>query len=155
MLHLVRHPQRMKIEPHRMPGIFVARSLAPCATDALVVPGGACFSDELVYQPGLDQSTALLEELKVPEVTFRSWNPFRSYTAAAIVCGVGAAPRWQDARVLAVGLPALELTYLADLVGQGGAVVRTRSFVVLYCNFRSLNLPFWGLLGCLKRQLKV
>ena len=126
-LYLVRRPERMKIEPHRrMRGLFVA-SLTLGTSDILVVPGGACFAHETVYQPGLDQGRAELEELQVPEVTFRSWNPFCSYIAAAIVNGISAAPKWKDARVLAVGLPALELTYLSDLVGKGGAVVRTRS----------------------------
>ena len=120
-LDMVRRPRRTKLLQHRLPRVFVA-SLGTQG-DVLVVPGATAWSDDTIVQPD-EASQAMLEQLNVPEATFRRWNPFRSHIAAAMIGGVGTTPSWKGERVLVLAMDAsaMNLSFYADLVGEGGAV---------------------------------
>ena len=120
ILDLIRRAERMRIEKHRIPGAFIATS---CENrQFLVVPGAKAWDEEHLYQPDV-ASQDKLKQLQISEATFRSWNPFRSHIAAAIVGGIGKIPEWKGQRLFAVNMSAVELSFVADLVGEGGAVI--------------------------------
>ena len=119
-LDLIRRAERMRIEKHRIPGVFIATASSG-SRQFLVVPGATAWDQEHLYQPDA-ASQDTLSQVQISEATFRSWNPFRSHLAAAIVGGVGKTPKWKGQRLFAVNMSASDLSFVADLVGEGGAV---------------------------------
>ncbi|CAE7639032.1 NOP1 [Symbiodinium sp. CCMP2456] len=119
-LDLIRRAERMRIAKHRIPGVFIATS---CENNrVLVVPGAKAWDQEHLHQPDV-ASQDTLKQLQISDATFRTWSPFRSHIAAAIVCGISKTPKWKGERLFAVNMSAAELSFLADLVGEGGAVI--------------------------------
>ncbi|CAJ1364551.1 unnamed protein product [Effrenium voratum] len=61
--------------------------------------------------------------LDLASAEFRIWSPFRCVLAACLVAGLGGMPVCPKARVICVDFPALEVSFVAEIVGPEGEVI--------------------------------
>ena len=106
-------------EPHRHPGIFVARG---GKEDLLVTknltPGEAVYGEKRVSveAPAGDDGAAT-------KVEYRVWNPFRSKLAAGVLGGLDEIYMRPGAKVLYLGAASgTTVSHVADIVGPTGNV---------------------------------
>lgn len=103
----------MVIEPHRLEGVFIARS---GAKDVLVTknltPGESVYGEKRISV-----------DVGETKVEYRTWNPFRSKLAAAILGGVEAIHIKPGAKVLYLGAASgTTVSHVSDIVGPEGLV---------------------------------
>jgi len=105
------------IEPHRHPGIFIARG---AKEDMLVTvnitPGEKVYGEKLIEIEEKDGEIAKKKE-------YRQWNPFRSKLAASVLGGVKEIYMQPGSKVLYLGAASgTTVSHVADIVGPEGAV---------------------------------
>jgi rRNA 2'-O-methyltransferase fibrillarin len=104
---------KVEIVPHRFPGIFIARS---SKEDALVTrnltPGKDVYGEKRISVEEGDK-----------KVEYRTWNPFRSKIAAAILGGPKDIYIAPGKKVLYLGAASgTSVSHVADIVGMEGVV---------------------------------
>jgi len=114
------------IEPHRHPGVFVARG---GKEDLLVTknltPGESVYGEKRISvdspaTPGLDGNSDPIPNTKTE---YRVWNPFRSKLAAGILGGLDDIFVRPGAKVLYLGAASgTSVSHVADIVGPTGTV---------------------------------
>lgn len=103
----------MAIEPHRFPGVFVARGKEDALCTLNLNPGKAVYGEKLIKVDGPDGT----------KVEYRVWNPFRSKLAAAILGGVGNIWMGPGSKVLYLGAASgTSVSHVSDIVGPTGVV---------------------------------
>ena len=113
-------------EPHRHPGVFVARG---GKEDLLVTknltPGESVYGEKRISvdspaTPGLDGNSDPIPNTKIE---YRVWNPFRSKLAAGILGGLDDIFVRPGAKVLYLGAASgTSVSHVADIVGPTGTV---------------------------------
>lgn len=104
---------RVVIEPHRHPGVFIARGKEDALCTLNLNPGKQVYGEKLVKVDGPDGS----------KIEYRVWNPFRSKLAAAILGGVENIHMGPGSKVLYLGAASgTSVSHVSDLVGPTGVV---------------------------------
>ena len=113
-------------EPHRHPGVFIARG---GKEDLLVTknltPGESVYGEKRISvdapaTPGLDGNA---EPVPGTKIEYREWNPFRSKLAAGILGGLDDIYIRPGASVLYLGAASgTSVSHVADIVGPTGRV---------------------------------
>eukprot|EP01069_Polyplicarium_translucidae_P001609 Polyplicarium_translucidae@DN1739_c0_g1_i1.p1 len=104
---------RVLIVPHTHEGVFTAKGKADALVTKNMVPTEAVYGEKLL-QDTLEDST---------KVEYRTWNPFRSKLAAAILNGVEIMPIKPGSKVLYLGAAnGTTVSHVSDLVGEDGIV---------------------------------
>lgn len=117
----------MTVQPHRHPGVFLARG---GKDDMLVTlnmtPGKTVYGEKTVKVDAAEGSGAASgagEGGDAGKVEYRAWNPFRSKLAAAIVGGVGSIWMAPGQKVLYLGAASgTTVSHVSDLLGPEGTV---------------------------------
>lgn len=100
------------IEPHRHPGVFIARGKEDALVTKNLVPGSEVYGEKRISV-----------ETDGEKVEYRVWNPFRSKLAAAIMGGVDAIHMPPGSRVLYLGAASgTTVSHVSDVVGPEGLV---------------------------------
>ncbi|XP_041986001.1 rRNA 2'-O-methyltransferase fibrillarin [Aricia agestis] len=100
------------IEPHRHPGVFIARGKEDALVTKNFVPGSEVYGEKRISV-----------ENEGEKVEYRVWNPFRSKLAAAIMGGVDAIHMPPGSRVLYLGAASgTTVSHVSDIVGPEGLV---------------------------------
>lgn len=111
------------IEPHRHPGVFVARG---GKEDLLVTknltPGESVYGEKRISVDSPSQGTEG-EAAPATKTEYRVWNPFRSKLAAGILGGLDDIYVKPGASVLYLGAASgTSVSHVADIVGPTGRV---------------------------------
>lgn len=111
-------------EPHRHPGVFVARG---AKEDLLVTknlsPGESVYGEKRISvdapsTPGINGDSTIVPGTKTE---YRVWNPFRSKLAAGILGGLDDIYIRPGAKVLYLGAASgTSVSHVADIVGPTG-----------------------------------
>jgi rRNA 2'-O-methyltransferase fibrillarin len=100
------------IEPHRHPGVFIAKGKDDALVTKNMDPGHSVYGEKRI-------------SVEVPEgkVEYRVWNPFRSKLAAAIVGGVENIHVAPGSKLLYLGAASgTTVSHCSDVVGPTGTV---------------------------------
>ncbi|KAF2726108.1 Fibrillarin [Polychaeton citri CBS 116435] len=119
--------QRVIIEPHRHPGVFVARGKEDLLVTKNLTPGEAVYGEKRI---SIDTPSTTTGDAAVngdaPATTkteYRVWNPFRSKLAAGILGGLENIHMKPGAKVLYLGAASgTSVSHVADIVGPTGTV---------------------------------
>ncbi|PSS22564.1 hypothetical protein M430DRAFT_57859 [Amorphotheca resinae ATCC 22711] len=110
------------IEPHRHPGIFVARGKEDMLVTKNLSPGESVYGEKRISV----ENAATKNEDGTPNVTkteYRVWNPFRSKLAAGVLGGLDEIFIKPGAKVLYLGAASgTSVSHVADIVGPTGTV---------------------------------
>jgi rRNA 2'-O-methyltransferase fibrillarin len=103
------------VEPHeRFPGVYIIRGKDDALATKNLTPGISVYNEKRVSVPGASEDE---------KVEYRTWNPFRSKIASAIVGGVENIYMKPGSKVLYLGAASgTTVSHVADLVGPEGAV---------------------------------
>lgn len=108
----MRGGKQVVIEPHRHPGVFIARGKEDALVTLNFVPGDAVYQEKLIKV-----------ENEGEKVEYRVWNPFRSKLAAAILGGVDQIHMPPGSKVLYLGAASgTTVSHVSDVVGPEGLV---------------------------------
>lgn len=118
------------IEPHRHPGVFVARGKEDMLVTKNLTPGESVYGEKRI---AVESSSAALANgsefatgANAPPTTkteYRVWNPFRSKLAAGILGGLEDIFIRPGAKVLYLGAASgTSVSHVADIVGPTGTV---------------------------------
>jgi len=114
------------LEPHRHPGVFVAKGKEHLLVTRNLVPGDSVYGEKRISieQPAADPS------LPAEKVEYRVWNPFRSKLAAGILGGLDDIHIGPGKKVLYLGAASgTSVSHVADVVGP----VRPPLALLLLC----------------------
>lgn len=92
-------PRKTIVEPHRHPGIFVARGKEDMLVTKNMTPGQSVYGEKRI---AVTTGTAQDGE-PATSVEYRVWNPFRSKLAAAVLGGVDNIYMGPGSKVLYLG----------------------------------------------------
>ncbi|KAJ1307725.1 hypothetical protein OPQ81_001813 [Rhizoctonia solani] len=106
------------LEPHRHPGVFVAKGKEHLLVTRNLVPGESVYGEKRISIEGP------ADEAGVPVKTeYRVWNPFRSKLAAGILGGLDDIYIAPGKKVLYLGAASgTSVSHVADVVGPEGTV---------------------------------
>jgi len=97
------------IEPHRHPGIFVAKGKDHMLVTKNLVPGESVYGEKRISVDGGVEGT---------KIEYRVWNPFRSKLAAGVLSGLDDIFIQPGAKVLYLGAASgTSVSHVADIVG--------------------------------------
>ena len=65
------------VQPHRLPGVFVARGAQDALVTKNLVPGESVYNEKRISV-----------EVGTDKIEYRVWNPYRSKIAASVVGGI-------------------------------------------------------------------
>jgi len=100
---------KVLIEPHKFPGVFIARSKEDALVTKSLVPGESVYNEKRIQVP--DENTG-------DKIEYRVWNAYRSKLAATILGGVDSFEVKPGARVLYLGAASgTTVSHVADIVG--------------------------------------
>ncbi|XP_014285167.1 rRNA 2'-O-methyltransferase fibrillarin isoform X2 [Halyomorpha halys] len=100
------------IEPHRHPGVFIARGKEDALVTLNMVPGEAVYGEKRISV-----------ENDGEKIEYRVWNPFRSKLAAAILGGIDQIHMPPGSKVLYLGAASgTTVSHVSDIVGPEGLV---------------------------------
>jgi len=109
----MRGGKNVVIEPHRHPGIFIARGKEDALVTRNMVPGDSVYGEKRISVDGDDGQ----------KIEYRVWNPFRSKLAAAILGGVDQIHMPPGCKVLYLGAASgTTVSHVSDVVGPEGLV---------------------------------
>lgn len=99
---------KVMVEPHRFPGIFIARSKEDALVTKSLVPGESVYNEKRISVP--DENGEKVE--------YRVWNAYRSKLAATVLGGVDNFDVRPGSRVLYLGAASgTTVSHVADIVG--------------------------------------
>ena len=103
------------MKPHeQFPGVYIIQGKDDALATRNIAPGESVYNEKRV---------SVVEEGKEEKVEYRTWNPFRSKLAAAVVGGVENIYIKPGAKVLYLGAASgTTVSHVADIVGPEGAV---------------------------------
>ena len=106
---------QVAVEPHeKFPGVYIIRGKEDSLATKNLTPGESVYNEKRVSVPGKSEDE---------KIEYRTWNPFRSKVAAAIVGGVDNIFIKPGSKVLYLGgASGTTVSHIADLVGPEGAV---------------------------------
>lgn len=97
------------VEPHRHPGIFIAKGKEQMLVTKNLVPGESVYGEKRISVDGGVDGT---------KVEYRVWNPFRSKLAAGVLGGLDHVFIQPGAKVLYLGAASgTSVSHVADIVG--------------------------------------
>ncbi|XP_077967980.1 rRNA 2'-O-methyltransferase fibrillarin-like [Styela clava] len=100
------------VEPHKHPGIFVARGKDDALLTKNLVPGNTVYGEKKVEV-----------ENDGIKIEYRAWNPYRSKLAAAVLGGIGHIHMKPGCKVLYLGAASgTTVSHVSDIVGPEGLV---------------------------------
>lgn len=104
---------RVFVQPHRIPGVFIAKG-GP--QDTLVtknfVPGESVYNEKRISV-----------EVNGDKIEYRVWNPFRSKIAASVIGGIAETGIFPGAKVLYLGgASGTTVSHVSDIIGPEGVV---------------------------------
>lgn len=108
------------VEPHRHGGVFIAKGKEDVLVTKNLVPGNTVYGEKKieVEVPAPEGSANPIQK-----VEYRSWNPFRSKLAAAILGGVDKIHIAPGKKVLYLGAASgTTVSHVSDIVGPEGLV---------------------------------
>lgn len=104
---------KVVIEPHRHPGVFIARGKEDALVTLNSVPGKQVYGEKLIKVDNPDGT----------KVEYRVWNPFRSKLAAGILGGVENIYMPPGSKVMYLGAASgTTVSHVSDIVGPTGIV---------------------------------
>jgi len=110
---------KVVVEPHRHPGIFVARGKEDALVTLNTTPGKDVYGEKRISVDG----PVAPDGTKGEKIEYRVWNPFRSKLAAAVLGGVDNIWIKPGSKVLYLGAAAgTTVSHVADIVGPTGCV---------------------------------
>ena len=99
---------KVMVEPHRFPGIFIARSKEDALVTKSLTPGESVYNEKRITVP--DENGEKVE--------YRVWNAYRSKLAATVLGGVDNFNICPGAKVLYLGAASgTTVSHVADIVG--------------------------------------
>jgi len=102
------------LEPHRHPGVFIAKGKDQMLVTKNLVPGEAVYGEKRISIDGGVDGT---------KVEYRVWNPFRSKLAAGVLNGLDDIYIAPGKKVLYLGAASgTSVSHVADIVGPEGTV---------------------------------
>ncbi|KAJ3978007.1 Fibrillarin-domain-containing protein [Lentinula raphanica] len=102
------------LEPHRHPGIFIAKGKESLLVTKNLVPGESVYGEKRISIDGGVEGT---------KVEYRVWNPFRSKLAAGVLGGLDDIFIAPGKKVLYLGAASgTSVSHVADIVGPEGIV---------------------------------
>ncbi|GAA5869865.1 hypothetical protein JCM16303_001823 [Sporobolomyces ruberrimus] len=107
------------LEPHRHPGVFVAKGKEHLLVTRNLVPGDSVYGEKRISieQPSSNPDSP------AEKVEYRVWNPFRSKLAAGILGGLDNIHIGPGKKVLYLGAASgTSVSHVADVVGPEGTV---------------------------------
>ncbi|GAA5897621.1 hypothetical protein JCM8208_000214 [Rhodotorula glutinis] len=108
------------LEPHRHPGVFVAKGKEHLLVTRNLVPGDSVYGEKRI---SIEQPHASDPSLPAEKVEYRVWNPFRSKLAAGILGGLDDIHIGPGKKVLYLGAASgTSVSHVADVVGPEGTV---------------------------------
>ncbi|GAA5878683.1 hypothetical protein JCM3774_000450 [Rhodotorula dairenensis] len=108
------------LEPHRHPGVFVAKGKEHLLVTRNLVPGESVYGEKRI---SIEQPNASDPSLPAEKVEYRVWNPFRSKLAAGILGGLDNIHIGPGKKVLYLGAASgTSVSHVADVVGPEGTV---------------------------------
>ncbi|CAK3973912.1 rRNA 2 -O-methyltransferase fibrillarin [Lecanosticta acicola] len=118
--------QRVIIEPHRHPGVFVARGKEDLLVTKNLTPGEAVYGEKRISidTPAATTGDAATNgDAPATKTEYRVWNPFRSKLAAGILGGLDKIYMGPGKKVLYLGAASgTSVSHVADIVGPTGTV---------------------------------
>lgn len=97
------------LEPHRHPGIFIAKAKESMLVTKNLVPGESVYGEKRISIEGSEPDT---------KVEYRVWNPFRSKLAAGVLGGLDNIFIAPGKKVLYLGAASgTSVSHVADIVG--------------------------------------
>jgi hypothetical protein len=103
---------RVILEPHRHPGVFIAKGKEQLLVTRNLVPGESVYGEKRV---SIESEGSEGDKVKVE---YRVWNPFRSKLAAAVLGGVDDIHVAPGKKVLYLGAASgTSVSHVADVVG--------------------------------------
>jgi len=97
------------LEPHRHPGIFIAKAKESMLVTKNLVPGESVYGEKRIAIEGTEPDT---------KVEYRVWNPFRSKLAAGVLGGLDNIFIAPGKKVLYLGAASgTSVSHVADIVG--------------------------------------
>ena len=97
------------LEPHRHPGIFIAKAKESMLVTKNLVPGESVYGEKRISIEGTEPDT---------KVEYRVWNPFRSKLAAGVLSGLDEIFIAPGKKVLYLGAASgTSVSHVADIVG--------------------------------------
>ncbi|XP_063798342.1 rRNA 2'-O-methyltransferase fibrillarin [Pseudophryne corroboree] len=104
--------KKVVVEPHRHEGVFICRGKEDALVTKNLVPGESVYGEKRIS----------VEEGEL-KTEYRTWNPFRSKLAAAILGGVDQIHIKPGSKVLYLGAASgTTVSHVSDLVGPEGLV---------------------------------
>ena len=109
------------IEPHRFPGIFVAKTPKEELLCTLsFAPGENVYGEKKIQ---IEDSNKKTEDGHPIKLEYRVWNAFRSKLGACIINGIGNIYICPGAKVLYLGAASgTTVSHVSDIVGETGVV---------------------------------
>lgn len=96
------------LEPHRHPGIFIAKAKESMLVTKNLVPGDSVYGEKRIAIEGPDDT----------KTEYRVWNPFRSKLAAGVLGGLDQIFIKPGMKVLYLGAASgTSVSHVADIVG--------------------------------------
>ncbi len=112
---------KVVIEPHRHPGVFIARGKEDLLVTKNLTPGESVYGEKRVII-GVPNTDPNIQKI-IEKVEFRVWNPFRSKLAAGILGGLDELFISPGKKVLYLGAASgTSVSHVSDLVGPEGSV---------------------------------
>ncbi|KAF8902815.1 Fibrillarin [Gymnopilus junonius] len=125
---------RTILEPHRHPGVFIAKGKDHMLVTKNLVPGESVYGEKRIsieaadsHVPGANGVNGNGKDGDGPvegtKTEYRVWNPFRSKLAAGVLGGLDEIYIRPGAKVLYLGAASgTSVSHVADIVGPEGAV---------------------------------
>ena len=103
------------IEPHRFPGVFIAKGKEEYLVTLSGAPGESVYGEKKIEIEGEKKA----DGSQAPKIEYRVWNAFRSKLAASIVNGVENIYMKPGSKVLYLGAASgTTVSHVSDLVGE-------------------------------------
>ncbi|KAI4103733.1 MAG: hypothetical protein L6R37_003661 [Teloschistes peruensis] len=113
-------------EPHRHPGVFVARGKEDMLVTKNLTPGESVYGEKRIAVESSSPALTNGDDTSTPTATkteYRVWNPFRSKLAAGILGGLDDIFIRPGVKVLYLGAASgTSVSHVADIVGPTGTV---------------------------------
>ena len=108
------------IEPHRFPGIFIAKGKEEYLVTLSQAPGESVYGEKKIEIEGPKN----VDGTQAPKIEYRVWNAFRSKLAASVVNGVENIYMKPGSKVLYLGAASgTTVSHVSDLVGEVNNIV--------------------------------
>ena len=100
------------VQPHRLPGVFIARGPQDALVTKNLVPGESVYNEKRISV-----------EVNGEKIEYRVWNPYRSKIAASVIGGISETGLSPGAKVLYLGAASgTTVSHVSDIVGPEGVV---------------------------------